>query len=312
MPGLPCAHAVWSRVRAALTLPEVRMSRSSHAAALLTLLAAAPIDSQQTYESRFLDSDGVRLHYIDEGSGEPVLLLHGLATNVGMNWVAPGLVAALVGAGYRVVAYDARGHGRSDKPHDPALYGPSDVDDAIRVLDQLGIDRAHVIGYSRGGGIASHLRVRHPERLRSLILGGFGDSGQGTGSRERLPAEVTDSLKEGRLGPLVRWLTRDITPEELALVQQASATNDMHAVAAAFQGDALHPTLTAADLDATTVPTLAVVGDLDPFREEVERMVTNVPGVEALIIPGASHIMAVGRPEFLTAVLGFLTRHGGR
>lgn len=286
------------------------MSRSLHSLAWLTLLAAAPIDAQDTYESRFLDSDGVRLHYIDEGSGEAVLLLHGLATNVEMNWVAPGLVAGLVDAGYRVVAYDARGHGRSDKPYDPALYGPADVDDAVRVLDQLGIDRAHVVGYSRGAGIASHLRVQHPERVRSLTLGGYGDSGQRGGPREQLPAEVADSLKEGRLGPLVRWLTRaDITPEELALIQQASATNDMRAVAAAFQGDAVQPALTAADLDATTVPTLAVVGDLDVFREEVERMVVAVAGVEALIIPGASHIMAVGRPEFLTAVLGFLQRH---
>ncbi len=121
------------------------------------------------------DSDGVEIAYIDEGEGEPLLLIHGFASNVAANWVDPGWVRTLTQSGRRVIAYDNRGHGRSEKLYDPDVYGaPLMAEDGRRLLDHLGITRADVLGYSMGARIAAFLTLAHPERVRSLILGGLG------------------------------------------------------------------------------------------------------------------------------------------
>ncbi len=281
-------------------------------AALLALLLALPVAAQDAYESHFLDSDGVRLHYIDEGAGEPVLLIHGLAVSVAVNWAGAGVVDGLVDAGYRVVAYDGRGHGFSEKPHDPELYGPVEIEDAIRLLDHLGIDRAHVVGYSRGGFLASHLRARHPERVRTLTLGGYGDNLQGEPPANPIPAaEIADSLAAGSLGPLVRWVDPGATPDQVeALGRMVSEANDLEAVRIAFLAMGRLPPVSPDDLAATEVPVQAVVGDLDVMRDEVERMAAAVDGMEVLVLPGAAHTDAFARPEFMTALVGFLGKQG--
>ena len=133
------------------------------------------------------ESDGVAIAYIDVapgaapdaapggGPGDPVLLIHGFASNHAVNWVNTLWVRALAGAGYRVIALDNRGHGRSGKLYDPAAYG-SDVmaEDARRLLDHLGIARADVMGYSMGARITAFLALAHPGRVRSALLGGLG------------------------------------------------------------------------------------------------------------------------------------------
>ena len=121
------------------------------------------------------DSGGVRIAYIDEGKGEPILLIHGFASNVATNWRDAHWLRTLTGAGRRVVAFDNRGHGQSEKLYDPELYGaPEMAEDARRLLDHLGIERADVMGYSMGARIAAFLVFKHPERVRSLVLAGAG------------------------------------------------------------------------------------------------------------------------------------------
>ena len=121
------------------------------------------------------DSDGVKIAYIDEGEGEPILLIHGFASNVAANWADPSWVETLLGAGRRVIAYDNRGHGKSEKLYDPALYGaPAKAEDACRLLDHLGIELVDVLGYSMGARIAAFLVFQHPERVRSVVFGGLG------------------------------------------------------------------------------------------------------------------------------------------
>ncbi len=100
-------------------------------------------------ESKFFDANGVELHYIDEGTGTPVLLMHGFSSSLDM-WHRNGVFRVLVGSGYRVVAYDSRAHGKSAKPQEPEKYGTEVVEDARRILDYLHSDRAHVVGYSMG------------------------------------------------------------------------------------------------------------------------------------------------------------------
>src|SRR5262245_8695747 len=100
-------------------------------------------------EDRFFESNGVKIRYVVEGQGEAVLLIHGVSADLERNWGGPGVFGAL-SKNYRTIAYDNRGHGKSDKPYDPTKYGKEMVEDAARLLDHLDIKRAHVVGYSMG------------------------------------------------------------------------------------------------------------------------------------------------------------------
>lgn len=276
---------------------------------LLSLLPLAEASAQEPPESRYFDSEGVRLHYIDEGSGEPVLLIHGLAVNVELNWIQPGVASALREGGYRVIAYDSRGHGRSDKPYDPPAYGTAEVDDVVRLLDHLGISRAHVVGYSRGGRVAHRVRARHPERVRTVTLGGYGE----TPDREGPPfpaGELADSLEAGRFAFLVRNIDPEAPAEEVeAIAGKLSEMNDGRAVAAAFRADTAFSRVTQDALSQNEVPTLALIGEHDGFGDQVRRMSEVMTNLEVLVIPGADHVSAFQRPEFLTGLFGFLSRH---
>lgn len=284
------------------------MGRILVVAALVAPFTVSSAAAQAAPQGRTFDSEGVRLHYIDEGSGEPVLLIHGLAVSAAMNWIGPGVVEGLVRTGYRVVAHDSRGHGASDKLHDPSMYGSAEVDDVVRLMDHLGIDRAHVVGYSRGGLIASRLRAAHPGRVRTLTLGGYGEEMTG-GGPPPLPPEIADSLDAGNLAPLIRWLDQDASDEEIRQTNRmVTEANDMRAVAAAFRADGFQP-LTAADLAASEVPVLVLMGEEDPFAGQVDAMLAAVDGLEALIVPGAGHTDAFARPAFLTALVGFIGKH---
>src|SRR5437773_12345851 len=125
----------------------------------------------------FFDSSGVQINYITEGEGPPIVLVHGFASSLQGNWRATGVIGALTNAGRRVVALDCRGHGHSEKPHDPAAYeGTSMSDDVIALMDHLQIQQADLIGYSMGGFIAASLLTRQPERFHTVILSGVGDA----------------------------------------------------------------------------------------------------------------------------------------
>lgn len=117
----------------------------------------------------YFDSNGVRIHYTVEGAGEPLILIHGLAANADINWRRAG-VNAMLRKDFQVIAFDCRGHGLSDKPHEKSQYGLEMVNDVTRLMDHLGVEKAHVAGYSMGGFIALEVAIRHPERVRSVAL----------------------------------------------------------------------------------------------------------------------------------------------
>src|SRR5450631_988247 len=124
---------------------------------------------------RKFNSGPVELSYLDEGEGDPIVLVHGFASNKETNWVSPGWVATLVHAGHRAIAFDNRGHGQSTKLYDPALYHTSLMADDIRaLLDHLDIARADVMGYSMGARNTAFMALAKSERVRSAILGGLG------------------------------------------------------------------------------------------------------------------------------------------
>jgi pimeloyl-ACP methyl ester carboxylesterase len=120
------------------------MTRHLMAAVLLAAAFSIPALAQQ---DQFFDSNGVRIRYIEAGSGEPALLIHGYTASLDTNWIDTGVFQNLA-KGHHVIAFDLRGHGKSGKPLDPAAYGREMVQDAIRVLDHLKIQRAHIVGYS--------------------------------------------------------------------------------------------------------------------------------------------------------------------
>src|SRR3984957_19888436 len=137
--------------------------------------------------------DGVEIAFLDEGEGEPIVLIHGFASNKEVNWVGPGWVTALTRAGRRVIALDNRGHGQSTKLYDPAAYHSSIMaEDARALIEHLGLPRADVMGYSMGARITAFLALAHPERVRSAVLGGLGSRlGEGGG----LPDIIADPLE---------------------------------------------------------------------------------------------------------------------
>jgi pimeloyl-ACP methyl ester carboxylesterase len=262
-------------------------------------------------EEGSFDSNGVKIHYVVEGKGEPVLLIHGFTSSIDPQWRGPGIIKELADD-YQVIALDNRGHGKSDKPHDPKQYGTEMVEDAVRLLDHLKIDKAHVVGYSMGGTIACKLLVTHPERLLTATLGGSGGIREGA-----VPARysvLAESLEQGKgFGPLIEALTPagrpKLTDEQIKVVnERLSAANDTKALAAVIRG---MKDLAVSDdqLKANKVPTLALIGEIDPLKKGVDELKGRLANLDVVVIDGADHITAFIRPEFHERLKEFLDSH---
>ncbi len=247
-------------------------------------------------------SEGVELHYLDQQPAEvrhqPVLLIHGFASHIDMNWVATGWVSELVKAGHRVVAIDNRGHGQSEKLYDLALYGaPLMADDAKRLLDHLDIERAHVIGYSMGARIAAFLVQRYPGRVVSLVFGGLGANMvrgmAGTGPiAHALEADSIDDVKN----PTARTFR--------AFAEQTKS--DLKALAACIRS--ARAPVTAEALAEIKCPVLVAVGTNDVIGGPAEDLARLIPGAEAFEILGRDHMKAVGDRSFKDKAIAFLAR----
>lgn len=286
--------------------------RLSSCIALMGSLAPALAPAQIRPNAHVFDYDGIQIEYVDKGSGDPVLLIHGFAGRLEF-WETTGIAAGLTAAGFRVIAYDARGHGNSAKPHDPKLYGEEDVGDAAHLLDHLSIERASVVGYSRGSKIASAFVAQHPERVRSVVFGGWGIGNP----VETLALEhclvTADSLARGEFPiALARALQPSNAPlatteEQAVLTRQLAAGNDMKALGAAFRAGCEAPPVTVASLRATGVPALAIVGALDGMAPSVHVMAREMAGsLEVIVIPHADHYTTPVQPEFIAHVVSFL------
>lgn len=217
----------------------------------------------------------MRIHYNDQGSGAPVVLLHGYAMNQA-NTARTGLVERLVTAGYRVLAVDARGHGQSGKPHAPSAYGAEMARDVVRLLDHLKLAQAHLVGYSMGAIVANKVRELYPERLKSVVLGGAGWQKEGDyaladlkGSDIAEALERTGSFEE----MLRRFSAKQVPPptnEEIgARNLRMVEGNDLKALAAvmrAWDGS----TVPERNLRQNSVPTRAIFGALDPLKAKVD------------------------------------------
>ena len=245
-------------------------------------------------------SDGIEIAYLDEGGGDAILLIHGFASNAVVNWVDTGWMRFLVREGFRVVAMDCRGHGASGKPHAQEQYGaPLMAEDARRLLDHLGIARAHVMGYSMGARIAAFLALAHPARVRSLVFGGLG-------ANMVRPMAGTGPIAKALEAPSMEDVTNATARTFRAF---AEATNsDLLALAACIRSS--REPITAAALATLRCPILVAVGTDDVIGGSAEGLAALVPGAEALPIAGRDHMKAVGDRNFKDGVLAFLRRQG--
>jgi pimeloyl-ACP methyl ester carboxylesterase len=243
-------------------------------------------------------NDDVEIAYLDEGKGDPVVLVHGFASNKETNWLNPGWVETLTRAGYRAIALDNRGHGASSKLYDPAAYHSARIADDVRaLLDHLQIERADVMGYSMGARIAAFLAVAHPERVHSLILGGLGIRlVEGVG----LPESIAAALEAPSLA--------DVTDATGRLFRNfAEQTNsDLKALAACIRGS--RQTLSREQVGAIKAPVLIAVGSKDPVAGSAQALAALIPGARALEIPRRDHMLAAGDKVFKEGVLVFLNR----
>jgi pimeloyl-ACP methyl ester carboxylesterase len=221
--------------------------------------------AQTNPHSFHFDSKGVTIHYLVAGHGEPVMLLHGLSSSAQMNWGATAVIREL-SKDYQVIALDLRGHGRSDKPKEETAYGVEMVEDVVRLMDHLKIQKARVVGYSMGGMIAMKVLALHPDRVESAILGGTGWLREGSGLQElwgRLPNRASASTPSAcahSLGALA------VTEEQVRAVQ---------------------------------VPVAMIVGDRDPGKGlYVEPLQVVRPDWPVKVVPNAGHITCILQPEF--------------
>ena len=249
---------------------------------------------------QFFDSDGVRIAFIDvppaAGAGDPVLLIHGFASNHAVNWVNTLWTKTLTGAGFRVIALDNRGHGQSAKLYDPAAYETSIMAaDAWRLLDHFGLARADVMGYSMGARIAAYLALQHPERVRSALLGGLGiHLVEGVG----LPFGIADAMEV----PSAEALT-DPTQRMFRLFAEQTRS-DVRALAACIRGS--RQVLSREQVGQIHAPTLVSVGTADPIAGSAQALAALLPNGRALDIPGRDHNLAVGDRTHKQGVLAFL------
>ncbi|ALK09133.1 alpha/beta fold hydrolase [Blastochloris viridis] len=242
--------------------------------------------------------DGLDIAYLDQGDGEPIVLVHGFASTKEVNWVYPGWVATLTQAGRRVIALDNRGHGQSGKLYLPDLYGTRLMaDDVAALLDHLDLPRADVMGYSMGARITAFLALKRPERVRSAILGGLGiHLVDGVG----LPASIAAALEAPTLADVRDRQGRTFR----AFAEQTRS--DLKALAACIRGS--RQTMTEDEARALAVPVLVAVGSTDEVSGSGPALVALIPGAEHLCVPGRDHMHAVGDKAFKAGVLEFLKR----
>ncbi|MBN1831005.1 MAG: alpha/beta hydrolase [Deltaproteobacteria bacterium] len=262
-------------------------------------------------EDFFFDSDGVRIHYTVEGRGEPVVLIPGFGGNIKM-WEDSGIIKELSDV-FMVITMDPRGHGESDKPRDPKAYGNNLTDDPIRLLDELKIQKTHVVGYSMGGFITLGIVAQYSERLQSAVLGGAGWSPP-DGDSAMLDALVK-SLEQGNgIGPLAAALkpvgSEPPTPEEVEEINNwFLPNNDQLALAALIRGSDHSRLVTEDHLRANKVPVLALIGEKDAQKTNVDGMEGLMSNLEISVIPKADHMTALSDPLFVQGIKSFLLKH---
>jgi pimeloyl-ACP methyl ester carboxylesterase len=243
-------------------------------------------------------SDGVRLHYEVAGpeEGPPVVLVHGFCSDYELNWVGTRWQETLSQAGRLVLGLDCRGHGRSEKPHDPQAYARAVMAaDVVRLLDHLDVADADYLGYSMGGRIGLEAAIRHQDRLGRFVLGGLGRWRGGRDHSELIARRLRGDET-----------VNDEIAETFYRFAAARPVNDLEALACCIHGP--HPPVGDADLQRINVPVAIMTGDQDQLAGNAAEIANLIPGARYVAIAGRNHMNAVPARQFKEATLDFLAR----
>jgi pimeloyl-ACP methyl ester carboxylesterase len=244
----------------------------------------------------FFDSDSANIHYLDQGAGPVVVLIHSMASNIRHSWVDTGWVESLSST-YRVVAMDCRGHGLSAKSDDPDFYTADKMaDDAVRLLDHLGIARVLVAGYSMGACVALNMAVRYGERVRAIVIGGV--------SSRAYKAPPPQEL--ARLVEILRADDVSSYTDKAALFMRSFCLkngNDPKALAAF----SLHrrPDVEQSQLASIRAPVLIAAGTRDAVVQGVDELAASIPDARVMMLEGRTHLDALADPMFKRAAAEF-------
>ena len=234
----------------------------------------------------YANNQGIRIHYEVEGEGPPLILHHGTSGSC-EDWRAMGYSDVLE-RHYRLILVDARGHGASDKPYEPAAYDlPLRVTDVTTVLDDLNMRRAHYLGYSMGGWIGFGLAKYAPERLHTLILGGAHTYAESLQPMREIMEQGSDvfiarveALWGSYLTPAIHaQLVANDVQALLALTQDRAAINEV--------------------LPNMTMPCLLFVGETDPRFPQVHQCTTHIPNATFFSLPACDHTAALARSDLV-------------
>lgn len=264
------------------------------------VLAASSALALEPKDGTFTASDGVKIHYLEMGQGSPVVLIHGYTGTAHGNWFLNGIADALAKK-HHVIAIDCRGHGKSEKPHDPAKYGPQMAKDVFELMDHLKIEKAHVHGYSMGGFIVSQLLASHPERF---ITASYGGSGVPEVDEERIKQVPAD-----KPGP-------DPQEAEATKTLGTNPDRDNEALAAVRQYPWEPNERGAIDLKTITIPVLAINGEFDRPNAKTHRMQRELPNFQAVVLPGKSHLTAIMAgyipPLYVDSLVEFINQNDSK
>jgi pimeloyl-ACP methyl ester carboxylesterase len=241
-------------------------------------------------------ADGVRIAYETVGSGPSVVLVHGFAASRVQNWKDPGWYETLTGAGYRVVAMDCRGHGDSDKPHEPSAYDHSIMaEDVVAVMEAANASPAFLMGYSMGGFISMHVLMDHPELIKKLVIGGVGGSylGRAFGPRDA----IADAL-------LIADKSKITDPVQRSFREFAEQSGkDRLALAACMRAN--RRPFTTAELKQSQRPVLVVCGENDDLTGPPGPLADAFADGRAVMVPRRDHMTTVGDKVYKQAALEF-------
>jgi pimeloyl-ACP methyl ester carboxylesterase len=248
----------------------------------------------------YANAGGINIYYEVEGQGPPLVLAHSFRRNLN-RWRQVGVVDALKND-YRLILFDARGHGKSDKPHDPAAYGNKMVGDVIAVLDDLHISKTHYFGYSMGAGVGFKAAILHPDRFTSFILGGsspYPPKSPPATVPKQTPALPADP--EVFIRSVEKMLGRPLTSDE----RQAELDNDFAALNADIAGWDEIPTLNDQQLSRISVPWLIFAGEQDSAYAGAKEAASHIPGAKFLSLPG-NHATASPDLKIIPPIKEFL------
>ena len=264
-------------------LPTTRSTSATQA-------ATTPTTPPAFKEDFFTTSDGIKIHYLTAGTtGSWVVLIHGYSDNAERMWFRTGIAPALA-KNHRIVALDNRNHGKSDKP---ISGGTGKAQDVVELMDHLKIDRAHIHGYSMGGGLTGQLLAMIPQRF---ITAGFGGSGiQETDPKLRAQAQAMDDALPKATGEdaaaMDRFRSRVASTRPAS--QPAVSTQPLQV-----------------DLTKLNIPILAVNGSFDSPYAKTQRIWREAPVFENVILANKTHLTAISSqgapPLYIESITRFI------